>query len=70
MPSALDRPLLTELQHICGPGGVLHEPDELLVFESDANTLKKGVPEAVAFPRTTEQAAQVIRLLAVRDVPS
>ncbi len=65
----LGRDLLDALRAACGADAVLYEPDELLVFESDANTLEKGVPRAVVFPRDTRQAAAVARQLSAHDLP-
>jgi glycolate oxidase len=45
-----------------GAENVLSAPSELVVYECDGYTIEKNRPEAVVFPRSTEQVAQVMRL--------
>ena len=42
--------LRRELEGVVGPGGVLSEPDELLVYESDGLTLFRALADFVVFP--------------------
>jgi glycolate oxidase len=56
----LDRSLVRKLERIAGRDGVLWRPEELLAFEYDA-TIEKALPQAVVFPSTTEQVADVVR---------
>ena len=51
--------LRSALEAIVGPDGVLTEPDELMVFESDGLTMFRATADAVVFPRTTEEVAAV-----------
>ena len=51
-----------ELESILGVGGVLSDPDELLVYESDGLTLFRALADFVVFPTTTEQVAAVVRV--------
>ena len=51
-----------ELEAIVGRGGVLSEPDELLVYESDGLTLFRAVADFVVFPRSAEDVAAVVRV--------
>lgn len=60
---------LRELQSIVGDDGVLTGRDQLLVYECDAYTLEKRLPHAVVLPRSTEQAAAVVRLCAREKLP-
>ena len=47
----LDRARLrAAFQAIVGPDGVLTEPDELLVYESDGLTIFRATADAVVFP--------------------
>ena len=46
-----------------GPGGLIAESDELLVYECDGYTIAKSAPDAVVFPGSTEQAARVMHVL-------
>ncbi len=61
--------LAKQLRAIVGDGGVVDQPDELLVYECDAYTLEKNPPNAVVLPRTTEQISRIAKLCAVRNVP-
>ena len=46
---------LAELRRLAGADGVISHADELLVYECDAFTMEKNLPNAVVLPRTTEQ---------------
>jgi glycolate dehydrogenase FAD-linked subunit len=54
--------LRRELEMIVGTGGVLSEPDELLVYESDGLTLFRALADFIVFPTSAEQVAGVVRL--------
>ena len=58
-----------KLKDAIGARNVLTERDELLVYESDALTIVKQVPAAVVLPKTTEEVAAVVRLLAAEQIP-
>jgi glycolate oxidase len=57
-----------ELEGITGPGGVISDPDELIVYECDGFTIPRAHPEAVVFPRTTEQVQAVVVALRRRGL--
>src|ERR671935_958567 len=61
--------LRRELEAIVGTGGVLSEPDELLVYESDGLTLFLALADFVVFPTTSEQVAAVVRLANREGMP-
>src|SRR3954471_98700 len=61
--------VIDELQETVGDDGVLSEPDELLVYECDGLPQHKHRPRAVVFPDSTEEVAEVLRLLAHENVP-
>lgn len=61
--------LIENLRAVVGRDGVLAEPDELLVYECDGLPQHKQRPRAVVFPRSTEETAVVVRLLADARVP-
>ena len=46
--------LRQELEAIVGPGAVLSDPDELLVYESDGLTLFRALADFVVFPTSPE----------------
>jgi glycolate dehydrogenase FAD-linked subunit len=58
-----------ELEAIVGRGGVVSEPDELLVYESDGLTLFRALADFVVFPRSTEDVAAIVRLAGREGLP-
>ena len=60
---------LAELRALVGADGVLARTDELLVYECDAFTMEKKLPDAVVLPRTTEQVVAVVKLCAREKIP-
>src|SRR5687768_7882657 len=60
--------LIQELTAVVPAGGVLTDPAELFVYESDGFTIAKARPRAVVFPTNLEQVAAVVKLLARHDV--
>ncbi len=60
--------LIRELQGAIGQRWVLHEPEDLLVYEYDA-TIERGLPEAVVLPATTEEVAAAVRIARARNLP-
>lgn len=54
--------LLKQLRRRLGAENVLSAPSELVVYECDGYTIEKNQPDAVVFPRSTEQVAEVVRL--------
>lgn len=63
-----DRKLVRELQAIVGRDGVIHAPEDLLVYEYDATT-QRGLPEAVVLPTSAHQVSQVVKLARRRGLP-
>src|SRR5262245_863410 len=61
--------LRRELEMIVGAGGVLSEPDELLVYESDGLTLFRALADFIVFPTSAEQVAGVVRLANREGIP-
>lgn len=68
-PTPLTEPLLQKLRAIVGPENVLSRESDLLVYECDAYTLEKNLPQAVVLPRTTDEVAAVVRLCAQEELP-
>jgi glycolate oxidase len=56
------------LEAITGPGGVITDPHELIVYECDGFTIPRACPEAVVFPRTTDQVCAVVLALRQRGL--
>ena len=62
--TALAPSLVRELRAICGDDGVIATPERLLVYECDAYTMEKHLPDAVVLPRTTEEVVRVVKICA------
>jgi glycolate oxidase len=60
--------LLEELARIVGPAGLVHESEELMVYECDGYTLERSRPELVVLPGSSREVAAVVRALHRRDV--
>jgi glycolate oxidase len=65
----MDPSFIQSLKQICGPESVLAGRDEALVYECDAYTIQKDLPEVVVLPTSTEQVSAVVRLCHERGVP-
>ena len=61
--------LIATLASIVGADAVLAHEDELLVYECDGLPQHKYRPRAVVFPSSTEETAEVMRVLARDNVP-
>jgi glycolate oxidase len=61
-------PLVRELEAATGRKWVLHEPEDLLVYEYDA-TIERSLPQAVVLPETTEQVAAAVRIARRHGAP-
>ena len=60
---------IQQLRQIVGDDGVISDRDELLVYECDAYTLEKNLPNVVVLPRTTEEVSAVVKLCAEHKIP-
>ena len=61
--------LIEALRMIVGDDAVVSKPEELLVYECDAYTLEKSLPNVVVLPRTTDQVIAIVTLCARYSVP-
>ncbi|HSF32533.1 MAG TPA: FAD-linked oxidase C-terminal domain-containing protein [Candidatus Tectomicrobia bacterium] len=61
--------VIDALQRIVGAANLLAELDDRLVYECDGLTMFKATPEAVVFPTSTPQVAEVVRLANRAQVP-
>lgn len=68
-PYRLPEPVIDELKNALGERAVLTERDELFVYESDALTVHKHMPSAVVIPRSAEEVAAAVRILAAAQIP-
>lgn len=62
-------PVIEQLSRLLDPDRVLSEPDELIVYESDAITYHRRRPRAVVFPETREEVAAVVKFLWEHKIP-
>jgi glycolate oxidase len=69
MSSERKSALRRELETIVGVGGVLSDPEELLVYESDGLTLFRALADFVVFPRSADDVAAVVKLANRERVP-
>lgn len=60
--------LIRELQALLGSKNVLHQQEDLLLYEFDGS-VEKGRPDVVVFPHTTAEVAQVVKVAARHEVP-
>lgn len=60
--------LLRALRARLGDGAVITDPDRLVVYESDGLTAYRRPPRAVLLPRSTEEVAAAVALLAAEGV--
>ena len=60
--------LVSELSGIVGDMYVVHEPEDLIVFESDGS-VDRALPPAVVLPKSTEQVPEVVKAARRDDVP-
>lgn len=65
----LDRAVVAELEAIVGAEHVRTERGDVEPYTRDATPVFRAVPDAVAFPRTTEEVAAVLRLATQHRVP-
>src|SRR5512145_694769 len=61
--------LRQELEALVGPGAVLSDPDELMVYESDGLTLFRALADFVVFPTAAEHVAAIVRLANREQLP-
>jgi len=65
---ALPRSVLGELRRIVGDRHVVHEPNDLRIFERDGS-ISGAVPDAVVLPGDREEVVAVVRLAARHSIP-
>ncbi len=63
------RALRREMEALLGPGSVLSDPEELLVYESDGLTLFRALADFVVFPTSAEQVSALVKLASREGIP-
>ena len=61
-------PLIAEFKTIVGDEYVIHEPEDLIVFEYDGS-VDKALPLAVVIPSSTDEVSRVVRAASRRRTP-
>ncbi len=61
--------LVKELEKIVGAGNLVHQEDELAVYECDGYTIEKSLPDVVVFPQNTEQVSKIVKYANREEVP-
>src|SRR6478609_5375673 len=61
--------ILQALVGIVGRENIISTEDELLVYECDAYTLEKNLPNVVTLPRTTEEVSKIAVLCSQHKIP-
>ncbi|MCS7193087.1 MAG: FAD-binding protein [Armatimonadetes bacterium] len=61
--------LINELQEIVGIKGVIVDPSELVVYETDGLSVFKHTPDLVVFPRSADEVVAVIKTLRRYKMP-
>src|SRR5690348_5072988 len=69
MADTFNESFLKEHRRIVGEKNTIRAPEDLLVYECDAYTLEKNLPNVVVLPRTTEEVVQVVKLCCSKEVP-
>ena len=60
--------LLRDLNSLLGPGNVLHQKEDLVLYEYDGS-VEKGRPDVVVFPQTSQEVSRIVKLAAEHHVP-
>ena len=61
--------LLRLLGQVLEPGQIIHQPEDLIVYECDALSAYRQPPMAVVLPGATEEVAAVVRICAGLGIP-
>lgn len=65
----LQTALRDQLINLVGRGNALFEPSELLVYECDALTFHRHLPEMVVIPTSAEVVARIVRFACFHRIP-
>ena len=64
-----NHPLISELASIVGSEHVITDSTSLSVYECDAATVFKALPDVVVFPTTTQEVSAIVKLANKHNVP-
>ncbi|MFP3948297.1 MAG: FAD-binding oxidoreductase, partial [Longimicrobiales bacterium] len=65
----LSETVRVRLEGVVGTGGLISDPERLIVYESDGLTAYRFPPRAAVFPRSTQEVSRVVRLLGDEGIP-
>ena len=66
--AAKSKGIVRAISDLIGPENVLHEPEDMLVFEYDAS-IDRAIPQAVVLPSSPEQISAIVRLANAYGIP-
>ena len=69
LTDSMKKSLRREMEALLGPGAVLSDPEELLVYESDGLTLFRALADFVVFPTSAEQVSALVKLATREGMP-
>ena len=69
LTDARKKSLRREMEALLGKGGVLSDPDELMVYESDGLILFRALADFVVFPRSAGDVAALVKLANREGIP-
>ena len=64
-----NHPLISELASIVGSEHVITDSTSLSVYECDAATVFKALPDVVVFPTTTQEISAIVEVANKHNVP-
>src|SRR5579863_5027650 len=64
----MDSRLLHDLKKVVGAGGVLHKPEDLLLYEYDGS-VEVARPDCVVFPRAASDVVEIVQLAKRHGAP-
>jgi len=67
-PTRMNATLIRDLKKTLGPRGVLHEPEDLMLYEYDGS-VEVARPDCVVFPRSTKDVVEIVRLAGRHQIP-
>src|SRR5437764_9700376 len=68
-PISLSPEVVEALAQIVGSKNIISGEEELLVYECDAYTLERHLPNVVVLPRRAEEVAAIVKLCAKENLP-
>ena len=67
--SVISDQFIDRLSNIVGRENIISRAEDLLVYECDAYTLEKNLPNVVVLPKSSEEVVAVVRACAAENIP-